>query len=170
MSSPLPPPDPSTVRLASPAVTPVAAVAAPASAVGRSPAGFWMVVSGAGLAVLAAFLPWVSVSAGFVSQSWNGLDRDGKFTLMLGIAVGIVALVSFQTGLKRGAAWAVGVAATGGLVLMVVDAADGASRLAKVNDLLDSYGHASLGVGVYLTFVAMVLVIVGAVLSQRRES
>lgn len=103
---------------------------------------------GAGVAVLAAFLPWVtaSVDAGpvAVDASATGLEELGFITLFLGVVVGAVVLVDL--GIEETTVFGLA-----GLVTLLVG----------IWEFVSLEGAADPGIGLYLTILAG-LAILGA--------
>jgi hypothetical protein len=106
-------------------------------------------------------LPWVKV--GFLSA--NGTDGDGVLTLLLGIGI---ALISWLSRRPTRAAWillvlaglatAIGVYDVGNITAKGKDLGSGSTAI---------HISASVGIGLWLTVVAAVAVLVGAVMGLR---
>lgn len=112
--------------------------------------------------MVGSFLPWATLDfPGIASDSSGGMHHDGPFTLGLGIAIGIVALLVGLAVVPRWGGWIV--AGVGGIAaaLSIADAAD-----IESNDFLN------VGFGLWLCIVAAVLAavfgILAAVLRQPR--
>jgi hypothetical protein len=106
----------------------------------------------------------VRASVGFVSVEQKGLDGDGTFTLLCGIA----AAVLFWVVVSQAGRLITLLAGTFALVVSVYDIADVNS---KANELSTASGvfqmDASVGIGLWISAVASVALVVGAVLALR---
>jgi hypothetical protein len=108
------------------------------------------------VAIIAAFLTWVSASDGALSISVKGTDggRDGNITLVLGIAVAIVAgLLAWRTILGL----SIGTMVLGALIAIVaiIDISDPDGD----SDLKSLGVDVSIGVGLWLTLAAGIAVL-----------
>lgn len=102
-------------------------------------------IAAAAIVVLGSFLPWATVDTFFGSFTANGLDGDGRVTLVLGLAAGVLV------GLWKRPTVIVGAVLSGLAVLIaVVDLVD----LARAFD--DDLGLADVspGIGLILTLLA----------------
>jgi hypothetical protein len=133
--------------------------------VGRPRPYFWVTIAGAVAAVVAAFLPWVTVRAAFLSVSKNGVDGDGRITAVVAVVVGIIAVVNLRTARKSTAAL-VTIGVLGAIIALIgiVDFVDVKSRIADLTAEEARLVTADVGVGLYLTIAAGVAIVVGAVL------
>lgn len=132
------------------------------------PVGAWIAIIGGGLSIIASFLPWVSATAFIVSISrnafqlgaGNGFSPDGVILVLLGvisIVIGIARLTNsiIPRYIQRSP-----------IVLGLGVAFVAINRLPSIIDLTNgpvncSSCNASIGFGVYVTFVAAGLMIVG---------
>jgi hypothetical protein len=103
------------------------------------------------LAVIGAFLPWVS--AGFITVS--GIDGDGVFTLIFGVIAGAIVLMRDWEK-----ADVLGVGLLGVLTLLVAGNVF-SSTGNQVNSAAIEFS-VSAGTGLYLTLVAGLLLLAGA--------
>jgi hypothetical protein len=157
--------DPHGVAPSAPPAYPLAV----AASVGPRPRPEWttqvwgLVLGGAALVVLGAFLPWVKAQAGIFSVTKNGIDGDGVLTLLLAIALGIV----FPAGRPaKTVGWIV--ITLSGLILAIalydtVDISNKADELTRSNALVDV--SAKVGIGLWLTLAAGVAALVGGILA-----
>ena len=126
----------------------------------------WIGLAGAAVAVIGAFLPWVSVASAFGSLGVNGIEGDGKITAGLA-AVGGALLWSGWAKRKLGSVIAtIVVAAIAGAVTLY----DWTKMSGKVRDLNDSsdFVRASIGLGFYVTGVGIVALLASA--SETRKA
>jgi hypothetical protein len=121
-------------------------------------------IGGVVLTLVAAFVPWVTASAAFISVTKNGIEGDGQTTAALAIVAGILVLV-YLRALRRPLAVLIIVAILAALITLVgmidFDAKD------KIGDLTAEQRNlitASVGVGLYLTIAAGVTLLTGAIL------
>lgn len=105
--------------------------------------------------MVGSFLPWATLDfPGVPGDSSGGMNHDGPFTLVLGIAIGVVALLVGLAVVPRWGGWIV--AGVGGIaaVLSIADAAD-----------FESNDYLNVGFGLWLCIVAGVLAAVFGVLA-----
>jgi hypothetical protein len=123
-----------------------------------------LVFGGAIALVAAAFLPWVRASIGGISVEQKGLDGDGTFTLLCGIA----AAVLFWVVVSQAGRLITLLAGAFALVVSVYDIADVNS---KANELSTASGlfqiDASVGIGLWISALASIALVLGAVLALR---
>lgn len=114
----------------------------------------------AGLALVGAFLPWVTIATVFGSLSRNGMDGDGRASAAAGIAVGLIALMMLD-GKIRSSAPAVVVVVVSAAIFVVglVDARDVAGRFTDLQ--ATGVGDAQVGVGLWVTCLAGLVGIAG---------
>jgi hypothetical protein len=131
---------------------------------------FWTAIGAGVAAIIAAFLPWITVSAPFYgSISRSGIDNggDGTITAVLGLVVVIVALTC-----RRFSDRVVGIVV---ICLGVAVGAIGAWDWHNLNDkihLATSQSNliaASVGVGLYVTIAAAIAAVVAGVLRMERR-
>ena len=117
-----------------------------------------LTLGGGVLAVLGAFLPWVS--AGFITMT--GIDGDGVFTLVFGaIAGGLVVLRDWESG------DVLGVGLLGVLTLLVAGNVFSSTGSQVGSAAIDF--SVSAGIGLYLTLVAGLLMLAGAAYGYRND-
>ena len=84
-----------------PRTPPAYAASTPAPAAAVSPSGVGVLIGG-GMLVVGSFLPWITVNAGIIAVSRNGMDGgDGWVTLALGFALGAYGLVNLNSASDR---------------------------------------------------------------------
>lgn len=109
--------------------------------------------------VIGALLPWAKVQTIFGSISVNGTEGggDGIVTLVLGL---LAALVMW--GLARGTLLA---SALGALIVAIAayDIRDVSNRIDEINSDPDGLAKASVGVGLWITLIAGVVLIVAGI-------
>lgn len=127
-----------------------------------------LVLGGAGLIILGALLPWASVSikiagASAMSNSASGLDGDGRFTLILGIAAVVLTVLKNPPQAKLFALIALiasGLAALIGLIdiFRITGNSD-------ANAILQASGSSvsiSPGIGIFITIIGGVAAAFGS--------
>ena len=117
------------------------------------------------LIAVGSFLPWATVTT-FISLSFSGMDGDGKFTLGIGIILGLVALASLNAERIRGVAGLLGF--LGGLAAVAVAIVDGSS-VAQYSGASE-YALVSVGAGIYAVGVGGAVAMLAALLGVRRPS
>lgn len=123
----------------------------------RSTGGKLAVLGGL-LAAIAAFLPWYAVDSIVGNTSVSGLDHsDGMLTLCSGIAA--VAIVLLR---ENGQLEALGLGIAGALTTLV-----GYHTLTAVSEYGGLGGDATASYGLYITLLAGILLVGGALLSYR---
>src|SRR4051812_45902862 len=160
-AAPLPPPGPLPPR--PPAYRPVRP---PPARTGNEP-WLYVAMAAAVLAVVAAFLPWITASTIFGNVSRSGVDGggDGIVTAILGAAVAIVAISTRRHDGDRGAGIAIVICS---LIVVAISVYDLFSVNDRINDIDRRYVDASVGVGLYLTVVAGIAGVVAGVLRTYR--
>lgn len=126
-----------------------------------------LVLAGAALVLLGAFLPWIDATAPFVgtvSRSLVNLGGDGQFLAGVAVASCLVALVM----LIRGPNAALGVLAIllalVASAIIVVDYQEMSKRVAGLTDTTSTFKVlADVGTGPYVAGVGIVVWVVGAV-------
>ena len=108
-------------------------------------------LAGAALAVVAAFMPWVTATAGIFTVSRDGIDGDGQLTLIAALFVAGFALLELL-GAARAHAWLAALSITGGVGILGVAAY-------HIIDIADA--GLKVGGGLYLTAIAAVVVLAG---------
>jgi hypothetical protein len=125
------------------------------------------VFAGAALLVVGAFLPWVEASVGFLSVTNNGIDGDGAFTLACGIGAGVL----FWLVVSNAGRLITLLAGAFSLLVAIYDITD---INGKADELSSASGvfqvEASVGIGLWITAIAAIAVIVGAVLAMRESA
>lgn len=137
----------------------------PSAGVALASGGGWrwdaasiMLVVGAAVVAVAAFLPWATV-AGFFTK--NGIDGDGTITLVLAAAaaaLGAGGILKASKGMLIGSI----VSASLIVVIAIIDMADVSSGPDVGFDI-----DVTIGIGLYLTLLGGVVAAVGAILALR---
>jgi len=157
-----------------PAAGTVPAAAAPAAAVGppvapapKAPARrgnalwAWIACGGALLLIVGSFLDAATASIGSVSSSKNYIDGDGPITLVLGLAIVVVAILVGLGVIPRWGGWLIAALGAIGALVAIVDLID-------VKDDVDTIktfgGDASIGPALWVCLVGGVVAIVCGVL------
>jgi hypothetical protein len=129
-----------------------------------SNAARFLVFGGAIALVAAAFLPWVKASLGFLTVERTGLDGDGTFTL----ACGITAAVLFWVVVSQAGRLITLLAGTFALVVSLYDIVDIQNKAADVTSGAGVISvEATVGLGLWISLLASVAVVIGAVLALR---
>ena len=114
------------------------------------------------LLILGAFLPWVK--AGWISYS--GLEKDGMFTAIIGLVIGIILLC------KKSPKLFIIIAGFLSALVSFVDLANAYSIISNYETAMQGNMFAGLvqmqiGSGLYLTFLASIGLIVGGFLINK---
>jgi hypothetical protein len=126
------------------------------------------IIAGIGGAVVAvgSLLPWGMVTSPLGTMSISGVSGDGVFSLILGCALGAVALIQLTTRAPR--AYLLYVA----IGLSFVTGAFGLWKIGDLNDAIDhnanAFATSAIGPGLHLVIVGAGLAFLGAVLASRR--
>ncbi|BAN02601.1 DUF2510 domain-containing protein [Ilumatobacter coccineus] len=131
--------------------------------VAATPGALWILLAGAGVGVVGAFLPWVSAGPFTV----NGIDGDGQITVILAVLLGVIGFVVNKSADKRLSTGG----RVGGIVLSLGIALIGAYDISEVSsEVNDLFLPVSVGFGLYLTVLAGVLGLVGTIGLKQRAS
>jgi hypothetical protein len=124
-------------------------------------------LAAAALAVVAAFLPWITAATIFGDVSRSGIDGggDGVVTAILGVVVAVVAITTRRSKGDRGSGIAIVICA---LIIVGISVYDYFSVNDRINDIDRRYVDASVGIGLYLTIAAGVAGVVAGVLRTYR--
>lgn len=140
----------------------------PAAPRSRPVIGFVLTIVGVLLAIVGAFLPWVTTS-GFVSFSKAGTEGDGVITLVLAVLTGLLAVLMV---LLKSRALAIGVL-IGALLIGAVAVLDLTDISSKAGDLTRLGGDftvkAEVGSGLWMTAAAAVLLLLGGIVGLARK-
>ena len=128
-----------------------------------------LALGGGALVILGAFLPWASVSINFAgessSHSTNGMDGDGKITLVLGLcAVGLTVL---KNPAKTKLFALIALIAAGLAALIGLYDASQIGGNSDARAMMEAAGDAikvSLGMGIYLTIIGGAAASVGSLM------
>lgn len=123
-----------------------------------NPLGPILGLIGGGLVLLGSFMPWASIASGFGSVGVAGTEGDGKFTLVLGIGVVVLGVVSRMSGKRLAVPQVIACALAG--IVAVIDISNVSSKLAGVES---AFVHASVGPGLYLVLIGAVVGAIGGV-------
>jgi hypothetical protein len=121
-----------------------------------------LILVGASLTAIAAFLPWIVATAPFVgSISRNGMDGggDGIIFLALGLGAGACGLIGVVTRKAGRLGLLAGIGGVGGLLLAGFEYSQVSDRVAAVAG--NSFVSAEVGAGIWLLFFSSALVAVG---------
>lgn len=135
--------------------------AAPASRA-SVPQGAIVAVLGGLLVAVGSFLPWVTAASGLGTVSKSGMEGgDGTITLVLGIAIIILALAPMM-GVKASSVTAVLLilAAAGAGFIGFVNMKDVQERVASVTS---EYVSASVGAGLWALLIGAVVAFLGGI-------
>lgn len=123
--------------------------------------GMKLVLLGGAITVVAAFLPWISIDAGFFSETVTGIDGDGVFTLVLGGAAMALVYVRDWDRVTVGAVVVLGalVALIG--VVYISDPLTGVDTSGMGGEILES--NVSTEIGLYLTAIGGLVLIGGGI-------
>ena len=111
---------------------------------------------GGGLSAIAAFLPWAKVNVIFFTSTLSGIEGDGVITLIAGAFVMLLAFVQL-IGQASSDKWPSVVNLLAGLGIV------GVAGYELVDYSSNGAGIVEPGSGLYLTAVAGVVVLVGAI-------
>jgi hypothetical protein len=127
----------------------------------------YVALAAAALAVVAAFLPWITAATIFGDVSRSGIDGggDGVVTAILGVVVAVVAITTRRNEGDRGSGIAIVICA---LIIVGISVYDYFSVNDRINDIDRRYVDASVGIGLYLTIVAGVAGVAAGVLRTYR--
>jgi hypothetical protein len=132
----------------------------------------WCLVASGAAIVVAAFLPWASVTAPFlgsVNKTGINIGIDGIVTALIGLMLvgsGIARMQPTWSGRTRVLA-VVGAAVI--LAIALYDLSDIQSRVDKVT-ASTKLVTASVGAGLYLTLAAAIVALIAAIKTARRET
>jgi hypothetical protein len=126
----------------------------------------WLLFAGACLAVLGAFLPWLTVTAGLVSSSQRGIDydpTDGWICIIGGIIIGVWELIHLSKQLTPNRVTALIQAVVAVLIgeIAVTDLHALTDRANAMN--IGQGGRGTVDIGIYLMVVATALLLIGAI-------
>lgn len=123
-----------------------------------------VVLGGAALLLLGSVLSWAKVEAHFAGQTFsettNGLEGDGKITLVLALVAGLVFLFVPRAKVAGSLVLAAGIIA--GLVA-IVDIADVNNKADDIREIT-SNADATVGIGLWIVAVAAIVLFVGGLL------
>ncbi len=125
--------------------------------------GYVAAVAGVG-AVIGSLLPWATAQTGLGSFSVAGTDGDGLITLVVGLAV---ALLAFPVDRFRGRRLMALLAALGLAAMAVMEVVNVTDRVASSST--DNL-RASVGIGLWLTAAAGVVAVAALVMSVRQPT
>lgn len=138
----------------------------PSPSTGRFTTGQKILLAGTGLAVLGAFLPWITANLLGTNVSVRGIDRDGLFTLILALLAGGVCL--FRWGrIARASVFLLGILITAIGILYIGDPLFGVDISTSTNpELLRA--AVNPGFGLYLTAIGGVGILGGPLVDYLR--
>jgi hypothetical protein len=155
---------------APPTVPPVPTTVGPAPVTPAHPAVAWVparitAVIGAAILVLGSVLPWAEVRIFGFSKSVNGIDGDGKITILLGL--GCIALL-VAAARSAGGRWTAVVLAVLAAVASGYDLVNLADAVSGIPDNLAA--DASIGFGLYLCVGGAVVASIAGLAYAARSS
>jgi hypothetical protein len=169
--APLPPPEEASLAPpATPSTLPSTMEPARAAA-SRPPTGTWLVLVAALASVVGALLPWAELHvplAPALSYQVKGTEGDGVITLVLGVLLGLAAVVAFTR--HELAMWAGVVALVGSALVTVVAAVDlvDVQRAANKQEVA-TLVVVSVGAGLWLTFASGLIGAAGGIVLVARR-
>ena len=126
----------------------------------------WLLLAGSCLAVLSAFLPWLTVTVGLISSSQNGIDYDptsGWVCIIGGIIIGEWELIHLSKQVTPDRAAAV-IQAIVAVLIGEIAVSDLHELTDRANTMTRGQGSSgTVGIGIYLMVVATALLLIGAV-------
>ena len=126
--------------------------AAPTAQAPANPLTKVLALGGAALAAIGSFLPWATVSGGFVDISKNGMDGDGVITLVGALVFGGLAVWSLMGSWSKGRMIGALVVAVLVTLIAVIDIADVASRFSDIDT--EALGlDVSIGIGLWIVLL-----------------
>jgi hypothetical protein len=117
-------------------------------------------IGGAALLILGSFLEWGSVDTVFGSIGVNGMEGDGKLTLV----AGGIALLLFAAVKHRNAAIVGSIFAGIGGAIALYDFGNISSKVSDVSEASNGLARASVGVGLYLCLVGAAVAVVAGIM------
>lgn len=112
--------------------------------------------------IVGSLLPWVSVSSMFGTINKNGIEGDGIFTLICGVAVILASIVAKEKPGKPSSVLAVLFGLFGGILAVFTLANVGeATRTISGESVF-----AAVGIGIYVTLIGAVVAIVGGLMKS----
>jgi hypothetical protein len=172
-SEPLPPPPPvgGEVPPPPPADAPVAAAPAARAKVAWPTRTKAVVLGGAALVLIGSFLPWAKAEATILGQTLsntaNGMDGDGKITLVLALVAAGVFFFVPKAKAVGGLVLAAGLLA--GMVA-IIDIVDVSNKADDINQQIARIGakgahaDATVSFGLWIVAIGAIVLIVGGIL------
>jgi DNA-directed RNA polymerase subunit RPC12/RpoP len=120
----------------------------------------------AGAIIIGSFMAWATISVLGESVSNSGMDGDGAITLIIGVALALVAFWGLRTGVRRGIAIFALVAALLVVVVAVIDINDVQDFMPEISR---SLVEPSVGPGLWLVLVAGIVASVASFGLSRRQ-
>ncbi len=128
--------------------------------IGAYTTGQKIVLGGAAVAAIAAFLPWFSIELLGTSASVNGIDRDGVFSFIFALLV--VGFVLYAGPRSRGRKTTAAVLILGLLIALIGGAYIYDPWIGVEQTVTDEQRSLiDIGIGLYLTLVGGALVVIG---------
>jgi hypothetical protein len=143
----------------------------PLDTASKSAVDGFLLLAGAGFVVAGSFLPWAKITAVLVGTiTKSGTDGgDGWLTILLAVPLAIFGfrrVSAAKTAIPRvpslGFALALG-------ALTVFEIQNATSRVNTANAAVGVYGHAAVGVGLWVLLLGSALGIVGSLVTFRRR-
>jgi len=123
-------------------------------------------LTGAGLAIIGALLPWATVSSVFGTVSVTGTDGDGVIVLVVSAIIALLATLELTS--RSGRELRIGSALLAALVGIValVDYNNIADHVASTD--LEGVGVATIGVGLYVVLLGAAVAFIGALIKREQ--
>jgi hypothetical protein len=138
--------------------------AAPTAQAPANPLVKVLALGGAALAAIGSFLPWATVSGGFVDISKNGMDGDGVITLVGALVFGGLAAWSLLGSWSKGRMIGALVVAVLVTLIAVIDIADVASRFSDIDT--EALGlDVSIGIGLWIVLLGGLAGVAGCIMA-----
>jgi hypothetical protein len=119
-----------------------------------APAAAGTMLGGAAMIILGSLMPWATISAGLFQRSMNGIDGDGKITIVGGILALLAGITLFTRPVAAARILGVlGAIISGGIAIM---------DLINVSGTSTGVASMSIGVGLYLIPLGALLVLVAS--------
>jgi hypothetical protein len=121
--------------------------------------GAMLLLAGGALAAIGSLLPWATVSSGFGSVSINGIEGDGRFTVVLGGALALLGFLRLGTPPRGNPIIGFLLA----ILLGIVGALAYSNLSGGLADAESEFVRASIGIGLYLVLAGAIAGIIGSV-------
>jgi hypothetical protein len=143
----------------------------------NAPAAAGAMLGGAAAIILGSLLPWATVSAGIFQRSVNGIDGDGKITIVAGVFALIAGIALFTSTSKAARILgALSGIAAGGIaawdLMNILQINNTNRKLAAISEALDggpvrATADTAAGIGLYLIIIGALIVLIGTGLQTK---